>query len=635
MSNYCSISASDALKDVEDGNEVSRRTISEELQAHDQTFPKRVRFLNCDFDKEIDFSRCRFEKGVEFVGCVFKQTVRFEAAWVNVECGFRACWFEDEARFDRLIVNGKFEVRAPRDKSELENNWNGRLPGPYVTFDKDTRFLQMRVAGEANFGSVQFKGEADFYNARIEGPAFFRKDYCKGYDNAQKKLDKDITEGRIQKDSKDEEERKRLIESKWFPDRDFRKAHFGERARFRDAYVGSELNFHAAKFEKEADFSYIRVQGVAFFCNPERNRKNISCEFKDRLSFEGARFSASIEFVEASFAGEVTFLDCGIAESLLFDGTIPSTLTLTGCTYKRIKCDYEQLRTILKGKSDGKVALANIIKKAKLKKVKSELVEESDGVWVIKAQGNTIFRFTKANTEDWKCYLLSNDKKALESFGLNVGNWIRSDPSGYTYGGKPEGLPGELNSALGVAAGLQRTLRRKPNGPGRKFDRSSWIQLETALRREGDSEGGDETYLDKMHQERRTLRGYRWFFSWMWDFASDYGTSQWQLAFACVFVLVTGMLVYRYFGYLEPTRDALRSVSCKKTYGTAFGVSLFQFVPVSLPVGDQCKPSGWVEWIAFVQRMLGWVLVPLLAASLAGILHRKADSSPRAESIED
>src|SRR5262249_24264105 len=112
MSNYCSISASDALKDAEDGNEVSRRTISVKLAAHDQTFPKRVRFLNCNFDKEIDFSRCRFQKGVEFVGCVFEQEVSFEAALVNVECGFRACWFKAEARFDRLIVNGKLEVRA-------------------------------------------------------------------------------------------------------------------------------------------------------------------------------------------------------------------------------------------------------------------------------------------------------------------------------------------------------------------------------------------------------------------------------------------------------------------------------------------------------------------------------------------
>jgi hypothetical protein len=525
MSNYSSISASDAFKDIESGNEVSLRTISEPLDARGQTFRERVRFLNCDFVEKVDFSHCRFEKGLEFVGCVFEKEVSFEAAWVNVDCGFRACWFKAGARFDRLVVKGKLDVRAPRSKLELKNNLNTELPGPYVTFEDNASFSQMHVAGEANFGSVQFKGEADFYNARIEGPAFFRLDYCKGY--------QETPDG-----------------SEWFEDAEFITARFKERARFRDAYIGSELNCHGAKFEANTDFSYIRVRGVTFFCDPD-GKKNIPCEFKGELNFEGARFSASVKFVKAEFCGKVNFLDCVIAETLLFAGKIPTTLILKGCRYKRIKCCHKQLMDVLERKAE------------------------------VGARGSAQPAPPRTLRKWWR--------------------WCR------------------------------RRSRKED-----RFDRSSWIQLETALRRDGYSKRADETYLERMRQERElTLRGYRWFLSWMWEHVSKYGTSQWQLAILCVFVLVAGMLFYRYFGDLEPTRDAVQSVSCKKTYGTAFGVSLFQFVPVSLPVGDQCKPSGGVEWFAFFQRMFGWVLVPLLAANLAGMLQRKADSSPRAESIED
>jgi len=278
------------------------------------------------------------------------------------------------------------------------------------------------------------------------------------------------------------------------------------------------LNCHGAKFEGKADFSYIRVRGVTFFCDPD-GKKNIPCEFKDELKFEGARFSAGVKFVEAIFTGEVIFLDCGIAETLLFGGTVPSTLTLTGCTYKRIECYYNKLWDVL---------------------------------------------------------------------GKKVG-----------------------------------------------FDRSSGVQLETALRRDGDSKNADETYRKSMRKERSTLKGYRKFLSWIWDRASEYGTSQRQLAIACVLVLVAGMLVYRYLGNLEPTKEAVRYVGCKKTFETALGVSLFHFVPFTLPVGDQCKPSCGGEWFAFLQRMFGWILVPLLAANLAGMLHRKTESSPRAEGNEN
>src|ERR1700730_11528942 len=113
------------------------------------------------------------------------------------------------------------------------------------------RFSQIRVSGEANFGSAQFRSGADFYNAPIEGPTLFRTDYSKIF--------------RRRKNLQVEEEGT----PNGFDDSLFPPARFdGTRSRFRDAYFGGELNFHAAMFNTKADFTYVQCQGSVFFCEP-------------------------------------------------------------------------------------------------------------------------------------------------------------------------------------------------------------------------------------------------------------------------------------------------------------------------------------------------------------------------------
>jgi hypothetical protein len=64
---------------------------------------------------------------------------------------------------------------------------------------------------------------------------------------------------------------------------------------------------------------------------------------------------------------------------------------------------------------------------------------------------------------------------------------------------------------------------------------------------------------------------------------------------------------------------------------TAGQVSLFHFSPVKLPVGDECIPrDGVALGFATFERLTVWLLVPLLVANLAGLLHRKAQSTGEA-----
>jgi hypothetical protein len=513
---YNQINAEAVLQSFKNGGAVELREVelASDLSVVDFTFDEYVQCSNCDF-RRLDFSRCRFAKGFAFIGCVFKGEVSFEGVRADGDCHFRACTFEKESRFDRLQVNGKLEVRAPRNITPLKGNRyyvldadQKRQYTPYVIFKEDANFSQIHVAGEANFGSVQFRNGADFYNARIDGPAFFRRDHCKEKDPA-----------------------------KLFPYRLFLEPHFGgKRVRFRDAYFGGELNFHAAAFNCRADFTYVHCQGIVFFCDeldPETTTDG--CVFKQELDFEGGRFATSLRLDGATFSAhhKVSLKDCRIANTLAFT-EVPKRLSLTDCSYKRVQ--------------------------------------------------------------------YSDHPAFIESL-------------------------------------------KSHEAEKREFDKSSWIQLEATLRSAGSIKLADQVYRDRMGQERDlALPAYRRPFSRMWDLTSGYGTAPWKLAIMCCLFVLLGVAVF----YIGPLKKATRenqaqdainpqgSVSCETgRWGTAVEISLSQFSPLKLPVGEECAPTGWDKWAALLLRIAGWILVPLLAANLAGMLNRKAKGNHEGGGGED
>jgi uncharacterized protein YjbI with pentapeptide repeats len=513
---YSQIKAQAVLEALKSGRamELKEVELDGDLSIIDFAFNEYVQFSNCDFQGLV-LARCRFAKGFAFTGCAFQGEVSFEGARAEGDCHFRACVFEKESRFDRLQVNGKLEVRAPRNKSPLKGNRYYTLDAqqnpeyiPYVIFEQHANFSQIRITGEANFGSVQFRDGADFYNARVDGPAFFRRDHCKEKNSAT-----------------------------LFARSLFEKSYFGgKRVRFRDAYFGGELNFHGAVFDCEADFTYVHCQGIVFFCNelaPERTTDK--CDFKQGVDFEGGRFATSLRLDAAIFSRDhyVQLRDCRIAETLAFT-VIPKHLSLTGCSYKRVQCSHsDDLITALK------------------------LNEKSKGT----------------------------------------------------------------------------------------FDKSSWIQLEATLRNAGAIKVADQVYRVRMTQERElALPPYRRPFNRMWGLFAGYGTEPWKLALVCCFVVLLGVIAF-HSGPLKrvikenQTQSATSlpdSVSCDSgSWGIAAETSVSQFSPLKLPIGEECAPSGWDKWVAVLLRITGLILVPLLVANLAGLLHRKAKSAGEGGGGED
>lgn len=541
---YSNINAQDVIQQTLKGIPLEGKELSEKIYRPNETFTEHVCFANCDF-LAIDFSGSTFQKGLEFIGCVFKEEVIFESVRVEGDCHFRACSFKQKSRFDRLQVNGKLEMRAPRDKAVLRKNRHQTfLTCPYLTFEDDASFAQMRISGEANFGSVQFRGTADFYNAHVDGPAFFRVDYCRAYRETHDNNNFFPNESFPQVRFGEDEQGKMLAKQPFSPE---------TRARFRDAYFGGELNFHGAIFRVKADFSYVHAQGATFFCFSPPQDTKVSCEFKSGIDFEGARFKTSLRLDRAKYpGGEVSFRDCRIGDDLGFGNSLPSTLLLTGCIYKRI-----------------------------LGTTHTELIK------AIEAQ-------EQAASKD-------SDAKSTSS-------------------------------------------RKTP------FDRSSWIQLEGTLRANGDPEFADDVYRARMAQEGKfAVSPWKRLANILWSAVSAYGTSTRRLVLWCILTFLISAIIFDLSKLqenqavrrnaknpLETQTECSIDAATQGKMAKALMISLANFSPIKLPIETECEPANYPGKTAAVfEKIIGFLLIPLLIANLAGLLNRRAKAKSEAEAAEE
>lgn len=440
-------------KDIEEqlrsGNYPIKDITIESLRFKDDPFTAHVRFVRCRFRGETNFARAIFFRGLTFIACVFEDKVTFEAARVDGDCGFRAVQFCGNATFDRLVVNGKLDMRAESLVEDREIVTAALAAGMVsfrpVHFGADVSFNQMHVAGEVNLGSARFLGSAEFYNARIDGSLLLRRD-----------------------------------KDKMQPNVGFDGVEFAREVRFRDARVGGELNFHGAQFASRADFSMIRCNGPAFFCDPKPDFGDPTpCKFKGVADFSLAHFQ-QLHLGRTIFEGGVDFTDT---------------------RYRRI-----------------------------------EVIDDSSYRRLRKA-----FRKPRAND-------------------------------------------------------LGQEAHRKPVYV---FERTRWLQLESVLRRQGESAAADHIYRERVWRSgapplMRRLSVLPW---WL---LSGFGT----LPLLPVLWCVVTVCVFARFEHWD------------------FLGSFLHFFPQDLGPPEVADRT----LLAVSERVAGWVLLPATVASVAGFLNRKASA---------
>jgi uncharacterized protein YjbI with pentapeptide repeats len=176
-----------------------------------------------------------------------------------------------------------------------------------------------------------------------------------------------------------------------------------------------------------------------------------------------------------------------------------------------------------------------------------------------------------------------------------------------------------------------RSVLRYPNGQSRihPYDRQPYIELEGVLRKAGFEADANEVYAESRRVEngkglRRFRNGVYWLFA-------NYGIDLWHEVYGSLVSLLIGMLVF-----LRP--KAVVSAEGEPRIGTqiqwwnALSLATHQFLPFTLPVKPRWDLTRhvlyrWRKWplltaatYANFLRIVGWILIPLAAAQVTGVL---------------
>lgn len=188
-----------------------------------------------------------------------------------------------------------------------------------------------------------------------------------------------------------------------------------------------------------------------------------------------------------------------------------------------------------------------------------------------------------------------------------------------------------------------------------KFSMQPYLQLEKWYLLGGDENKAREVYRNG---RRRARKNARWVFrpnrraqvqaaapeshndQWPWlrqvsdlmlDHLTGYGVRIGRLlVIALAFVLCATFFVFEPYSTMKavdppsPLGD-LDKASTARELMTEFTYSADLFVPlVKLGVDDTWVPKGWwPHTYAFLHMLVGWLVVPLLLASLAGIIKKR------------
>jgi hypothetical protein len=114
---------------------------------------------------------------------------------------------------------------------------------------------------------------------------------------------------------------------------------------------------------------------------------------------------------------------------------------------------------------------------------------------------------------------------------------------------------------------------------------------------------------------------------WMLDYATGYGMRMVRLLSVAVLVILLGTWLFVPYGNLEPANP---DAPPPKTQGARLLVDRFSysadlFVPaVKLGIDERWRPEAWwTHTYAFAHMLVGWLVVSLLLAALAGIIRKR------------
>ncbi|MDP9097668.1 MAG: pentapeptide repeat-containing protein [Verrucomicrobiota bacterium] len=570
------------------------------------------------------FRKALFESGVSFIGAQITGQAIFPGAKFNSgdkpvsffaakldgglffgarpELQLDAATFAGAASFIGLCVKGETEfigVKFSGDDKTIDFT-GARFEGTgrfgvagiaAATFVGPVIFNAVQFGGEARFVNVEFNRSASFFSANMNSLAVFHF-------------------AKFRKGSKP-----MFAGTQFRQQAAFHLVRFDDEVDFSGAVFAGEASFAASIFNDSAKFIGCRFIGVAHFdrglsvkgeslLGAERNEGAL---FHD-VSFDHARFDQDAHFEETLFKAKASFRETSF-RVLSFSGTgrvadqiqFQGRLDLSGCTYDRIQVDWKSLFRM----KDGSARLED----------GTSLYHHLEEVLMAEPTDN------------------SRGETKLERSSHDYLRYIR----------------------------LERALYYVVQ----EYDRQPYNQLESVFRATGRDRDANKVYLTRRRAERnrywRRAKVFklRWAFDAFYWLLAGYGIRPARLLVYSAALILLGTVVFK-----EPRAAKLKTepkISAevprspgsepvgrtttavpeqatepkKPDWTKGLAISVHQFLPVDVAWGSewQLQPVPVFYYgrlpvrpdvCATILKIAGFIIVPVIIATLAGLLRRVA-----------
>jgi uncharacterized protein YjbI with pentapeptide repeats len=589
-----------------------------DLHVHGQFAAQAVRFCQGVKPK---FERARFDSYAIFRGATFQGEAIFDDAVFASDADFDGASFEKLARFDET------KIRGPAHFAKAVFGGEGVFGGSVIDSDADfclaafrdaVSFDRVIIKGTAHFDHAAFEGKADFTGLVIDGDGDFRDAEFRS------------------------KEAKAVFESSRFGgDAVFIRAAFANEASFLCAHIVGQAEFQGAVFEACANCNSAVIDRDAFFRPEEATDDDPKpaphVTFGGEADFTGVSIGGDADFREAVFNDAASFNAVSIGGRAVFKDarftprskprTDPMREDFVDFTDAKFEAAAEFLGTVFEKRAQFNgstfLGVANFgrAEAEKLSQVGARLRAASFDRATFEANarfGEAVFHEVTSFRE---CCFGVVELSPTGRVGDEEQFQNRVDLRGCTY------------DRIQVA--WRALLARLPGAsdPG-DYDRQPYVQMEKVFRAGGRDEEADAVYLERRRVERQRKSGLPRAWDVFWWGLANYGVRPYRLLVFAALLLVAGTIVFHRPGAVEPKAPApagaQRSANedvpkCPAvlSVGESARFSLRWFLPVELPLLEECQVAqGSFSDFAALLKVLGWIIVPVGLAALAGVLRR-------------
>jgi uncharacterized protein YjbI with pentapeptide repeats len=604
--------------DAADGTTYSLRDVQIEgkLDLRNFTVEVAVDIQRCEFLDEVDLSHCEFKQVVNFTGCTFNK---------------------DFCSEDKVQAHTIFKKDLICDGVLFKGNVN--LSGAHV--EGDMHFSRATLEDNAICKITAFRGKVNFVGLKCGGGVFrgTRFEYT----------DEDSDEGDSASDGYAVA---------------FSRSSFEGPLECQEAVFNAPVSFNSTKCARSAFFTKTRFEGI------QRNSNNYAAHFtaacfSQQAVFSSTRFRGSVSFNSIMCEGAAFFTDAnfeGQNLNMRF-ASFGENLTFEGATFaaNSVETDSDFRHLNVKGDlsferaycdSVLKLGHARIGRKLRLGgscfKNRVEFYHATIEIIEILDVYDTHFPI-EARVTQYRDHLrpVVENRKTLQYLAQN-----KCKQCQVTWQSIVDGLYPFRSGDVNVA---HIAFHRFQGGPNRRlekdfasrfareqhvteFSRAPHLQLERYYSSVGDDaeakrmyyRGRSELRENALNKLGRTQwsRRTRWIDWWIKCF-TGYGVHTWLLLIWIIGFLVVGTVIFWPNDTLDPVSKDINAQLGWSTFREHLldrgSYSLDLFLPiVNLHVDEKWQPhEPWRQFYAIFHSMVGWVLVPLLLASLSGIIRRE------------